>query len=84
MNGYQRNGNPESSRWKTNADEFRGYVRAKLEDLDEMQKEQWKEHYTTRKRIGKVEKRQYYINGGLAAINVVIIIFLAARGVGLI
>ncbi len=84
MNGYRRNGNPESSRWKTNADEFRGYVRAKLEDLDETQKDQWKEHISARKRLTDIEKNAQYQLGGISILYIIAGLFLAAVAAGLI
>ena len=84
MSDYQRNGSPETSIWRTNADEFRGYVRAKLEDLEDIQKNQWKTHRETQKRIRILERRGYYINGGLAVINIVIIALWGCYTSGLI
>ncbi len=39
VNNYRKNGSPESSTWKTNQDYFRGYTRAKLEEMHEDLKE---------------------------------------------
>lgn len=32
-NEYRRNGAPEHAKWKTTVDDYRGYTRAKLEDI---------------------------------------------------
>ena len=81
---FQRNGSAESSIWKTDIDKFQGYVRAKLEDLEEIQKDQWSEHRSIKNRISDLEKRDYYIIGGLVVVNVVIGTFIAAVNAGLI
>ena len=48
---YQRNGSPETSTWKTTQDEFRGYVRAKLEDMEKDNEDMWKAHRSCQKRM---------------------------------
>ncbi len=84
MDSFQRNGSPESSMWKTNTDNFQGYVRAKLEDLEKVQVAQWKEHFTTRKRLGTIERRADYQLGGISLLGTIIFIIIAAYGAGLI
>ena len=84
MGEFQRNGSPESSRWKTNADEFRGYVRAKLEDLDKNQEDQWKSYRLANERIMSLERREQYQRGGIAVLYAAWIVFAAAYGTGLI
>ncbi len=84
MGGFKRNGSPESSIWKTNTDNFQGYVRAKLEDLEKGQDSQWKEHRTTKERLNSIEKRAQYQLGGISLLGSIIIILITAYGAGLI
>lgn len=84
MDSFQRNGSPESSTWKTDVDNFQGYMRAKFEDFDKEQKNQWKEHRETKKRVSSLEKRGQYQMGGLAAITALIGIIIAIYAAGLI
>ncbi len=84
MGTFQRNGSPESSIWRTTQDEFRGYVRAKLEDLDQTQKDQWDEHRTIKKRLIGLEKNGQYQLGGIGVLYTVIVVVIAAYGAGLV
>ncbi len=84
MDDFQRNGSPESSIWKTNTDNFQGYVRAKLEDLEKGQDSQWKEHYTARKRLNNIEKKAQYQLGGIGMLYAIILITIALYSAELI
>lgn len=82
MNEYQRNGSAESSTWRTDTDRFQGYTRAKLEDLEEMQKEQWKAINNSNKRVKWLETKAQMAIGGLALLNAIILIITVARQLG--
>ncbi len=84
MGAFKRNGSPESSVWKTDVDNFQGYVRAKLEDVEKEQTNQWKTHRDTRRRLSSVERNAQYQLGGLAVIAAFITILISAYGAGLI
>ena len=77
MDSYQRNGSPETSVWKTDVDNFQGYVRAKLEDVVKDQED-------TQKRVRTLEKNGQYQAGGIVAITTIIGIIIAAYSAGLI
>ena len=81
---FQRNGSAESSRWKTNADEFRGYMRAKLEDIEETQTSQWKAIHATDKRVKWLETKAQFALGGLALLNIILIGIVTASQLGLL
>ena len=82
--GYQKNGSPETSTWKTDVDNFQGYVRAKLENLDESQAEQWKAHISMNNKISDLEKKAQYQLGGIGVLYIIITLFLAACSAGII
>ena len=84
MDGFQRNGSPETSVWKTNTDNFQGYVRAKLEDLEKGQDSQWKEHRTINKRLNSIEKKAQYQLGGISVLYIIAGLVLAAVSAGII
>ena len=84
MGNFERNGSPETSIWKTNTDNFQGYVRAKLEDLEKIQDSQWKEHRATKERLNSIEKKQQYQLGGLSVLYIIITIVIAACSAGII
>jgi len=84
MDAFQRNGSPESSMWKTNTDNFQGYVRAKLEDLEKGQDSQWNEHRSTKKRLNSIEKKAQYQLGGITVLYIIIGLLITAVGAGLI
>ncbi len=84
MDGFQRNGSPETSVWKTNTDNFQGYVRAKLEDLEKTQDSQWKEHRSTKKRLNSIEKKAQYQLGGISVLYIIAGLVLAAVSAGII
>ncbi len=83
MDGFQRNGSPESSTWKTNTDNFQGYVRAKLEDLEKGQESQWNEHRSTKKRLNSIENNAKYQLGGISVLYIIATLFLAALAAGI-
>ena len=83
VEGYQRNGSAESSRWKTNADEFRGYVRAKLEDVEKTQIAQWSEQRALKKRVKWLETKAQIAIGALALLNIIFLGIATVRQMGL-
>ena len=84
MGNFERNGSPETSIWKTNTDNFQGYVRAKLEDLEKIQDSQWKEHRATKERLNSIEKKQQYQLGGISVLYIIATLILAAFAAGII
>ena len=68
MDGYKRNGSPESSVWKTGIDNFQGYMRAKFEDFEKEQLNQWKEHRAIKERVVVLENRGQMYAGAIAII----------------
>ena len=83
MDDFQRNGSPESSTWKTNTDNFQGYVRAKLEDLEKGQDSQWKEQRATKKRLNSIENNAKYQLGGISVLYIIATLFIAALAAGI-
>ncbi len=84
MDSFQRNGSPESSIWKTNTDNFQGYVRAKLEDLEKGQDAQWKEHTLAKERLGSIEKKAQYQLGGISVLYIIATLVFAAFAAGIL
>jgi len=84
MGNFERNGSPETSIWKTNTDNFQGYVRAKLEDLEKTQGYQWKEHRATKERLNSIEKKSQYQLGGIGMLYAIVLIVIALYSAGLI
>lgn len=68
MDGYKRNGSPETSVWKTGIDNFQGYMRAKFEDFEKEQLNQWKEHRAIKERVVVLENRGQMYAGAIAII----------------
>ena len=76
MSEYQKNGDAESSRWRTTQDEFRGYVRHKIEDISEELKD-------NRRKIVWLETKAQLAIGGTLTTNVIIGLALVAKQLGL-
>jgi len=68
VDGYKRNGSPETSVWKTGIDNFQGYMRAKFEDFEKEQLNQWKEHRAIKERVVVLENRGEMYAGAIAII----------------
>ncbi len=75
--GYQRNGNPESSTWRTTQDEFRGFVRAKMEDLSDDMSE-------LKPRVKWLETKAQIAIGGFALLSILLTVLIALEKAGLI
>ena len=87
MDGYKKNGAPENARWKTNQDEFRGYMRAKMEEMHNDSQNLWKAHRTHKKemepRFTKLEQKGQITLGIIIALQTVAWGIIITKQIGL-